>query len=123
MSKSIRLSKKHGVNPTLAVCAWCGEETGEIALLGYMGKGDPEAPRRMVIGYEPCPKCAELWAQGTACIEVSDRPLTDGQPPIQSGFYPTGRLTVIKREAAARMGIESPRVLIGEDDFSRMFSA
>jgi hypothetical protein len=121
MRKSIRLSEKHGLNPTLAVCAWCGEETGEIALLGYMGKGDPEAPRRAVLNYEPCPKCSELWAQGTACVEVTDRPMTDGQLQIKDGYYPTGRLSVITKEAASRMGIEAPRVLMTEDCYTRIF--
>lgn len=31
---SILLSKKHGVNPSIALCSRCGEETGEIMLLG-----------------------------------------------------------------------------------------
>lgn len=31
---SVLLSKKHGINPTLALCSRCGKETGEILLLG-----------------------------------------------------------------------------------------
>ncbi len=31
---SVLLSKKHGVNPTLALCCLCGKKTGEILLLG-----------------------------------------------------------------------------------------
>lgn len=121
MKDSIRLSEKHGVNPTLGVCFWCGEDTGEIALLGYMGKGDPEAPRRTVLSYDPCPKCKEQWALGVACLEVSDIPLQNGQPPIQPGHYPTGHYVVIKKDAALRIGIDSSRVLMDEETFTGMF--
>lgn len=34
---SIKLSSKHGVNPTIPVCFFCGEEKNEIALLGRIG--------------------------------------------------------------------------------------
>ena len=30
MAKSIPLSPKHGLNPTIPVCAWCGKEKNEI---------------------------------------------------------------------------------------------
>jgi hypothetical protein len=49
------LSKEHGLNPTMPVCYWCGEETGEVALLGAAYKG--EAPMHMVLNKEPCPAC------------------------------------------------------------------
>ena len=49
----IKLSPKHGLNPTIPVCFWCGEERNEVALLGHSGDGrkheDFEAPRHMVI--------------------------------------------------------------------------
>ena len=28
----IKLSPKHGLNPTIPVCFWCGEERNEVAL-------------------------------------------------------------------------------------------
>ena len=44
----IKLSPKHGLNPTIPVCFWCGEERNEVALLGHIGDGrkheDFEAP-------------------------------------------------------------------------------
>ncbi len=52
MSAGIKVSPKHGVNPTIPICFWCGEEKGEIALLGKL-PGDAEAPRNMVLDYEP----------------------------------------------------------------------
>lgn len=50
--KGIRLSEKHGVNPSLIVCTLCGKETGAIALLGKIGKGkeDKEAPKHICDG-------------------------------------------------------------------------
>lgn len=52
---SIRLSEKHGVNPSLIVCTLCGEETGELALLGKL-KDDAEAPKHICTG-TICDKC------------------------------------------------------------------
>lgn len=57
MSDSIRLHPEHGLNPTLCTCFWCGEDTGEIALLGATYNG--EAPMHMVLNYEPCAACKE----------------------------------------------------------------
>ena len=120
---SIRLSEKHGLNPTIGICFWCGEETGELALLGYLGKGDPEASRYTVLNYDPCPKCRENWDKGVACIEVSDYPNRDNQPPIQKGAYPTGAYAVLKKEAAERIGIKSPRVLMDVETFGEVFKS
>lgn len=53
MSKGIRVSEKHGVNPSITICPICGKETG-IALLGKL-KGDEEAPMRMLS--DPCDDC------------------------------------------------------------------
>ena len=57
MSKSIKLSEKYGVNPTIPVCFFCGIPKNEIALLGHIGdkrKGeDFEAPHCVVLDYEP----------------------------------------------------------------------
>lgn len=52
--KNIKLSPKHGVNPSLILCAICGKSTG-LALQGLL-KNDAEAPRQ-VIDREPCDDC------------------------------------------------------------------
>jgi len=104
---SIRLSEKHGLNPTLGVCFFCGEETGEIALLGRL-KGDKEAPRRAVLNYDPCKKCQEKWANGVALVAVVTEQPEDNRPPISKAskehpdLYPTGNYAVIKAEAAEK---------------------
>lgn len=109
MSNSIKLSKKHGVNPTIPVCFFCGEPKNEIALLGKIGgrNEDLEAPKHCVLDYEPCEKCAEKMKQGVALIEVSDIQPSDGRPPMkaqgQQLVYPLGRYIVIKSSAWSEM--------------------
>ena len=102
MSRGIPLSPKHGLNPTIPICFWCGKKKNEIALLGKM-KEDAEAPRHCVLDYEPCDECKKNFALGVVAIEVRTSPYTPGQPPIQQGAYPTGRLVVLTTEAADRM--------------------
>ena len=104
MSKSIKISEKHGVNPTMPLCFFCGEEKNEIVLLGKL-PGDVEAPRHMWIpgDYEPCEKCKEKWAQGVALIEVTDHENFEKQPPLYDGVYLTDKVAVIKEEACDRI--------------------
>lgn len=120
MSKSIRVSEKHGVNPTLGICAFCGKETGEIALLGKL-PGDKEAPKHSILSYEPCDECKAQWAQGVAIIEVSRYPVTDGQPPITEGAYPTGRFAVVKEEALNGDFKKGSKALMIAEEFQAMF--
>lgn len=101
MSGGIRLSQKHGVNPSITKCFWCGNDTG-IALLGKL-PGDVEAPRYVFGGYEPCDTCKGNFALGTLLMEASDCPMFDGQPEMQRGVWPTGRHLVMRREAAKRI--------------------
>ena len=82
---NIELSEKHGVNPTLVLCFWCGEERGDIACLGKL-PGDKEAPRRCVVDYTPCDSCQEKMNRGITIIE-NDK---DNKP--------TGRWCVVKEE-------------------------
>ena len=91
---SIRISPKHGVNPSLMVCPICGKETG-VALLGRI-KGDAEAPRR-IADRTPCPECKKALDNGAHFIlEVRDG--ESGDNPFR-----TGRLVGITREAAERL--------------------
>ncbi len=106
MSKSIRLSEKHGVNPCIPVCAFCGKQKQELAFLGRL-PGDIKAPMSAVLNYEPCDECRQNWSMGVPLIRVSKTPGSEGQPPIQKreGFniYPTGSYMVITKEAAERI--------------------
>ena len=100
--KEVRLSPKYGLNPTLPICFWCGEERGDISLLGKIGKKgeDLEAPKHMVIDYEPCEKCRAAMDQGFTLIEAGEQPITEHQAEFSDGVYPTGRWLVLKKERA-----------------------
>ena len=104
--KGITLSPKHGVNPCIPICCWCGKEKNEIALLGKL-KGDAEAPRSAILDYEPCDYCLEKFKLGVVLIEVTDVQPSDKRPPISSQndmkVYPTFRYSIIKLEAAKKL--------------------
>lgn len=97
MSDSIKLSPKHGVNPSITKCFFCGEDTG-VVLLGRL-ENDAEAPKYVVMDYEPCDKCKSMMEKGITFIEVSDTPIQPNMPPIQQGIYPTGRFFVLKEDS------------------------
>ena len=105
MSKGdLRLSETHGVNPSVGVCFWCGEDD-TVILFGRL-PGDREAPRRVCLSYDPCKKCEEKMALGIRVMECDERATQDGQQPINPGqfleVYPAGRWWVITEEAVRR---------------------
>lgn len=107
--KAITISPKHGLNPTLGVCFFCGEDTGELALCGRVRDGkdnDKEMPMRTVLSYQPCDKCVQKFSSGVLLIAVQPRPI-DGRPEItiRDGvhLYPTGDHIVLKAKAASRL--------------------
>lgn len=106
MSNSIKLSPKHGVNPTIPICFWCGKEKNEIALMGKIDREDSEAPRHVIMDYEPCDKCKELFSKGIHVIGVTTEPITEGMFPIiddgKAKLYPTGSMFVGSEDWAKR---------------------
>ena len=106
--KGIPISPKHGVNPSLAKCFWCGKTMG-VALVGRIrkdGDNDAEAPREACFGLEPCDECRQKFATGVLAIEA----VTDGSRfggnkrfalPVKGGepMWPTGRWAVVRPEA------------------------
>lgn len=102
MAGSIKLSPKHGLNPMMGVCFWCGEPDGTIVLMGKIGgRGkDEEAPRYGVVSYEPCDKCKEGMAKGITLIEASTEPT--GYLSMQENVYPTGRWMVVTEDYVRR---------------------
>lgn len=106
MSKPLKISPQHGVNPCISVCFFCHEDKEEIALLGKL-PGDAKAPMRAVLDYIPCEHCKEKMKQGISLIGVTTTPNNPGQPPIQKNndgvLYPTGSLIVVKPDAIRRM--------------------
>ena len=111
--KSITLSPKHGVNPSITHCECCGKEIG-IAMFGRL-KGDVEAPKDVAMG--PCEDCQNVInQQGLMIIEVRDG--ESGKNP-----YRTGRLVGITKDAKERMfkDINSPICYMEQSMFSPMF--
>ena len=128
MSTGLKLSPKHGLNPTISVCFWCGEEKGEIALLGRIGDArngeDIEASMHTIIDYEPCPDCLAKMDSGFTVVEATTSPNDTTSVPIQDGVYPTGRFVVIKPKAAKRIfriGDGTTKAFLQADLFQKIF--
>lgn len=129
MSKSIVLSPKYGVNPTIPICFWCGNERDEVALMGRIGNigrhEDFEAPMRTVIDFEPCEECKNNMHLGFTVIEATKNPNNVCKVEMQNGVYPTGRFMVIKTEAAQRIfgslisGVD--KAFIDVEGFTQLF--
>ena len=90
MKNSIRISEKHGVNPSIACCFFCGKEKNEIIFFGRL-KDDQEAPRGAVINREPCDECAELMTRGVMLIQCT------------GDEKRTGKIVVLKVELIGRI--------------------
>ena len=121
---SIKLSPKHGLNPCMPVCFFCGETKNEIALLGHIGDGrkneDFEAPMKAILDYEPCDECKKKFAEGVLLIEVTEVP-TRIEMPIAENAYPTGRYVVVKPEALNGDFKAGSKALVHDCDFQAMF--
>ena len=92
----IRLSNKHGVNPSVMICFYCNNPKGKgVALLGAL-PGDAEAPRAAVFDKKPCDECAAHMEAGIIFISVKDE--TPSENP-----YRTGGWCVLREEAVRRM--------------------
>jgi hypothetical protein len=92
--KGIKVSEKHGVNPSISICAWCGESKG-IALMGKL-KNDEEAPKEAIFDLEPCESCQKQMDLGITVAESKD------------GKRPTGRWVVVKEDKISQ--------IIGDED-------
>lgn len=67
----MKLHKEHGLNPTISICFFCGEEKNEIGLLGASYKG--EAPLKTVLNLEPCMACENNYtSKGVFLLESLD---------------------------------------------------
>lgn len=104
MSKGIKISPQYGLNATIPVCMFCGKEKKEIALLGKIGgrNEDIEAPRNMILDYEPCDECKEKIGDGILVIGVEPR---NGRNimPIMDDLVPTGTWCAMTEEAVIRI--------------------
>lgn len=92
---AIKLSEKHGLNPSISICFFCGKEKNELVLPGRL-KGDVEAPKKAIWSMEPCDDCRKYMAEGVMLCVVKDG--TDPKNP-----YRTGRMLVISDADAERI--------------------
>lgn len=106
--KSIRLSEKYGVNPSMVTCFYCGEVTS-IALMGKLPH-DEEAPRQCCMSVEPCDKCKEKYKDYLLVVEK----------PMEGN--PTGRWFAMKKEAVAPEFRANPVAFMLEDEFQQIVS-
>lgn len=70
MSRSIRVSEKHGVNPSVTHCFFCQKAVG-VALFGRL-PGDAEAPHAVALDHEPCDECKLVMSKGVILISVDE---------------------------------------------------
>lgn len=104
MSKSIRLSEKHGVNPSITICPVCGKDTG-IAILGRL-KGDEEAPRK-IIG-DLCDDCiSKLGNDKIYILAINDQ-----------GYSTKG---IIIERSALNVSIKGYMTFMKENEFDKVF--
>lgn len=111
---AIHLSKKHGVNPSIEICAVCGKEMG-VTLFGRL-KNDAEAPREVCLG-NLCDTCQGVVdAGGTLIIETVD------DEPCSKNPTRTGRIVGITHEAAERLfHRHAPVAYMVHTDFTNIF--
>lgn len=109
--KGIKLSPKHGVNPSVLHCIACGKDYG-IAMLGKL-KGDAEAPKDLYRGL--CKECQSVVDQGgVILIEVKDGE-TSNNP------YRTGKIIGLSKDFKERNNIQVPIMYMEQHIFEPMF--
>jgi hypothetical protein len=101
---NITLSPKHGVNPCIPACFFCGKDKNILLLMGRINEADDEAPKNTVFDQEPCNDCAELLEQGFMLIVVENGTREDDNNPPR-----TGQQVVVKQEAAERLFDTPPK--------------
>jgi len=83
---SIRLSEKHGVNPSVQKCFYCQKDVW-VVLFGRL-LGDAEAPRTVVMDHEPCDDCKEVMSRGVILISIDEKKSEgDMQNPYRTGGW------------------------------------
>ena len=97
---SIRLSKKHGLNPSITICFYCGKDAGIIlpgakgdVMAKKMGHEDGQMPMHCgVVDMNPCSECEKHMQQGIIIIGIQD-----GQDPNKDvNVERTGHYMVVK---------------------------
>jgi len=100
---SLRLSEKHGVNPSIQQCFVCMKDMG-VVLFGKINTGrsskpadrDPRAPYKVCLDQEPCDECKKHMETGIILISADEKKSDDLQNPYRTGGW------VVVKEAAVR---------------------
>lgn len=108
MSKEIKLSEKHGVNPSMDCCFYCGEPKS-ILLMGKL-KDDTEAPRECCTSIEPCDKCKEKYKDYVLAVEKER----------DESAVPTGRWMAIRKEVIVEEMRNYPVVFMDIKTFNQI---
>lgn len=109
----MRLSERHGVNPSISTCFYCGGDKNELVLCGRL-KNDEQAPMKVVYDKEPCDKCKEYMAMGIIVISVKDGE-TDKENPYRTGGWAVIREEVFNRIPDGKKILNGSRVCFIED--------
>jgi len=127
--KGIPISPKHGLNPSMVTCFWCGKTMG-VALVGRIrkdGDNDAEAPREACFDLNPCEDCKKKFATGVLAIEV----VQDGSKfggntrfalPVKGRepMWPTGRWVVVRPEAMKTNNKAGDKILVSPEVMDRL---
>ncbi len=87
----------------MTACFYCGESTGVAIGKKLIDCENKRDTKYVFGGYEPCDKCKEQFDAGFLIIECQETPISEGQPQIQGGVYPTGSHWVVTNEAAENL--------------------
>jgi len=97
MQKILIVSPKYGMNSTMAVCFWCGNDKGHYQL-GRLNDNDDKAPKRMVVDYEMCDDCKKDAKDKIHVIKVCCISRDDMLPIIKdvngNNLYPDSSVLV-----------------------------
>lgn len=98
MKESIRLSEKHGLNPTIPLCPYCEKPKNQVAMLGAegdklakaLGRADGEMPMHCHLPGDvyPCEDCLET---------KKDYVFLFSAEKTEKGTLPTGRFAMARR--------------------------
>ena len=98
MKESIRLSEKHGLNPTIPLCPYCEKPKNQVAMLGAegdklakaLGRADGEMPMHCHLPGDvyPCEDCLETKKDYVFLFSAED---------TEKGPQPAGGFAMVKR--------------------------
>lgn len=101
-SSKVKLSPKHGLNPSIQQCFTCLQDMGVI-MFGRL-KGDAKAPHRVCLGRdsEPCDECKGHMEKGVILISMDERKTTDQNNPHRTGGWAVVTDSVIRQSVTPR---------------------